>query len=86
MDIKAIVDMTLVQPMREQASMQRTIDGKQDEIKRLNRLVDDYRHKDADHERMVGELRKLLKAEDLDGARDIVDAEYGAIHGPSDNG
>jgi hypothetical protein len=85
MDIREIVEQTLIAPMREQASMQRTIDGKQDEIKRLNRLVDDYRRKDAAHERMVGELREMLKVDDLDGARDIVEAEYGAIHGPSDH-
>jgi hypothetical protein len=84
MDIRAIVEQTLIAPMREKASMQRTIDGKQAEIQRLYRLLDWYREKDAAHERMVYELRKLLKVDDLDGARDVVDAAFGAIHGPSD--
>ena len=36
------------------------------------------------HEAMIGRLKVLLDADDLDGARDLVKAEYDAIHGPSD--
>lgn len=54
------------------------------ELDRRQRLIDDYRRKDAEHERMIGDLLELLDNDDLDGARDIVKAEYDAIHGPRD--
>lgn len=37
-----------------------------------------------DYEKMIGRLLALLKGDDLDGAMDVVRAEYEAIHGPDD--
>lgn len=54
------------------------------ELNARQRLIEDYRRDVAAHERMVGKLLKLLDNDDLDGARDIVKAEYEAIHGPRD--
>lgn len=55
------------------------------ELGARQRLIEDYRRKNYDHERMVGKLYELLKQDDLDGAMDIVRDEYRAIHGPSDD-
>jgi hypothetical protein len=52
-------------------------------IERLRMLADAYRRVSAKHESMVGDLRDALNADDLDKARDIVSAEYDAIHGPN---
>src|SRR5690606_11943823 len=50
----------------------------------LKMLADAYTRVSSEHERMVGDLLKLLDNDDLDGARDLVKAEYEAIHGPRD--
>ena len=47
-------------------------------------VIDQYRRTNAAHERMIGKLLELLDNDDLDGARDIVKAEYDSIHGPRD--
>lgn len=54
------------------------------ELDRRQVLIDQYRRSNADHERLIGKLRDLLKVDDLDGARDLVNAEYDSIHGPAD--
>lgn len=87
MDIRQIVEETLIKPAREQAAQLRFQDNVkaiQFELDARERLIRDYQRKNADHERMVGKLYELLKAEDLDGAMDIVRDEFDAIHGPSD--
>ena len=90
MDIREIVETTLVAPMREQAAQARIAelellrDKKQTEIQRQASLLDEYRRDKYAHEAMVGRLYTLLKDEDLDGAMDIVKDEFFAIHGPSD--
>lgn len=93
MDIRQIVEATLIEPARMQAlemqfadNLQRIEDvmnRKDREIVRLLGLVNWYREKNADHERLVGDVLKLLKADELDGARDIVSAAFDAIHGPT---
>jgi hypothetical protein len=93
MDIRQIVEETIIEPARMQAiemqfadNLQRIEDimnRKDREIVRLLGLVNWYREKNADHERMVGELHKLLKVDDLDAARDIVSAAFDGIHGPT---
>jgi vacuolar-type H+-ATPase subunit H len=57
----------------------------QSELVRCYTMIDDYRRKNAEHERMVGELREALKIEDIDTASDIVSAAFDAIHGPRDS-
>jgi hypothetical protein len=54
------------------------------ELVRRARLIDNYQRDNYAHERLIGELRTLLRNDDLDAARDLVEAEYGAIHGPND--
>lgn len=54
------------------------------ELEARQRLIQCYREKNYAHEDMVGKLYELLKAEDLDGAMDIVRREYEGIHGPND--
>lgn len=54
-----------------------------EELNRRQALLDDYRRRNRDHERLIGELHELLKIDDIDGIRDLVEAEHGAIHGPS---
>jgi hypothetical protein len=115
MDIRAIVEETLVAPMRamaaqprmtiaeEHAATNEAIEQMQQaakgdyilhiapcdvelllkRIERLRMLADAYRRVSAKHESMVGDLRDALNADDLDKARDIVSAEYDAIHGPN---
>lgn len=89
MDIKAIVDATLVAPMREQAAqhriaeLQALVDRKQNEIQRLNSLCDSYRRMNGDHERLIGKLKELLP-DNPDDAYDLVRDAFYAIHGPSD--
>jgi uncharacterized protein YlxW (UPF0749 family) len=88
MDIKQIVDSTLVAPMREQSmqyrieTLQSLVDRKQNEIQRLNNLLDSYRSDNADHERLIGKLRDLMRADEYDDAYDLVRNEFDAIHGP----
>jgi hypothetical protein len=94
MDIRAIVESTLVAPMREQAAalqfesdiaaIQKNLDAKQNEIQRLDSLCAWYRTQNAQHERTLGQLLKLLKADELDAARDLAQAEFDAIHGPNE--
>lgn len=116
MDIRQIVEDTLVAPMRAMAARPRlTVEqeriateealadmrkawtgnfilhmgpGEVDLVLRrldyLQMLADGYRRVSGEHERMVGKLKELLDADDLDGARDIVRDEFYAIHGPSD--
>jgi hypothetical protein len=43
----------------------------------------DYKQKDRDHEALINKLHKLLKTDDIDGIRDLVEAEHDAIHGPN---
>jgi multidrug resistance efflux pump len=54
------------------------------ELNRRQSIIDDYRRKNAEHEKMVSELREALKVGDIDTASDIVNAEFDAIHGPSE--
>lgn len=113
MDIRQIVEETLVAPMRAMASRPLTVAqdrAAMDELmayvrselshghdlalthdegmrllRRLDHLsamADGYRRVSGEHETMVSDLRKLLDDDDLDAARDIVKAEYDAIHGP----
>lgn len=82
MDISAIVESALVTSKRDQA-WQALVDRKQNEIQRLNSLLDSYRTRNADHERLIGKLHQLLKTDDIDGIRDLVEAEHDAIHGPN---
>lgn len=87
MNIRQIVEETLIKPAREQAAQLRFEDNVkaiQFELDARQRLIQDYQRKNADHERMVGKLYELLKQDDLDGAMDIVRDEYNAIHGPND--
>jgi hypothetical protein len=94
MDIRQIVEETLVAPMRELdaamrfadnvAAIQKNLDAKQNEIQRLDSLCAWYRTQNAQHERTLGQLLKLLKADDLDAARDLVQYEFDGIHGPNE--
>jgi hypothetical protein len=90
MDIRAIVESTLIAPMREQAAqlrieeLEKLVDQKQSELQRKHDLCDWYRTQNGHHERTLGQLLKLLKADELDAARDLVQAEYDAIHGPNE--
>jgi hypothetical protein len=54
------------------------------ELNAKQRLIEHYREKTYAHERLVGKLLELLKVDDLDGARDLVQHEYDGIHGPRD--
>lgn len=54
------------------------------ELARRQNLIDSYSRKVAEHERLIGRLYKLLRDDDLDGARDLVTDEYRSIHGPAD--
>lgn len=56
-----------------------------DEVRRQRIIIETYRRQDAEHEKLIGELYRLLKQEDLDGAMDLVRDAYLAIHGPSDD-
>lgn len=116
MDIRQIVEDTLVAPMRAvAAARQMTVDQERAAteaaiadmrnvakacqilhmgpgdvelvLKRLDylkMLADAYTRVSSEHETMVSDLIKLLDNDDLDGARDLVKAEYDAIHGPRD--
>lgn len=61
MNIRQIVDQTLIAPARI-AQLEALVDAKQQEIERLNRLLDDYRHRLGEYERDgvrgLGALRK----------------------------
>jgi hypothetical protein len=71
MNIKEIVEATLVAPMREQAAAMRFADNvraieqnlvdKQSEIQRLNSLCDWYRTQNARHEHLIGELHERFQ-------------------------
>lgn len=52
------------------------------ELNARQRMIEHYRGKDAAHERMVGKLLDLLNNDNLDDARNLVQNEYDAIHGP----
>ena len=54
------------------------------ELNRRQSTIDQYRRDNAKHERLIGDLLERLNKDDLDGARDLVKAEYDAIHGPRD--
>jgi hypothetical protein len=54
------------------------------ELNARQRLIEDYRRKNADHERLIGKLLELLNNDDLDEARALVKYEYDGIHGPAD--
>jgi hypothetical protein len=53
-------------------------------IDAIERTLKDFRQKNRDHEALINELHELLKTDDIDGIRDLVEAEHGAIHGPRD--
>jgi len=52
------------------------------ELQARQRLIEHYRRKDADHERLIGKLLNLLNNDDLDGARNLAQDKFDAIHGP----
>lgn len=54
------------------------------ELERRQVVIDQYRAKDAAHERLISAVLNRMNLEDFDGARDLVRAEYDAIHGPAD--
>jgi hypothetical protein len=54
------------------------------ELSAKQRLIEDYRRKNADHEKLIGKLLKLLNNDDMDEARALVKYEYDGIHGPAD--
>ena len=112
MDLRAIVEETLVKPMREMrdrmtvteehnatndviAQMRKDVKegfilhmAPSDvalalkRIDRLQMLAEAHREVSSKHETLVGDLLQLLNNDDMDGARDMVSAEYLAIHGP----
>lgn len=116
MDIKQIVEDTLLAPMRAvAAARQMTVTQERNatdtainelriaeayarplhmgslsaslilrRIDRLEMLSKGRAEAESHHETMVSDLLKLLDNDDLDGARDIVKAEFDAIHGPRD--
>lgn len=117
MDIREIVEATLVAPFRavaaarqmsvaeERAALDRAINEMKvavelgttvhlgpkhtavvlNHIDRLQMLANAYRQESSKHETFVREVLDLLDADDLDGARDRVKHEHGAIHGPTDS-
>lgn len=97
MDIRAIVESTLVAPMREQsaqlriADLESLVDTKQTEIQRLHSLCDSYRRMNGELESLLGELHtrfqnKAARDELLlwDEMADMVRDQFDAIHGLRD--
>ena len=101
MDIKQIVEETIVAPMRAQAAqlqyednikaIEANLDRKQNEIQRLNNLVDWYRAQNGKHERLIGELHERFQNKEArdelllwDEMADMVRDAYRAIHGPNE--
>lgn len=54
------------------------------EVRRLVLAAPANQRKVYDYERLIGDLLERLNADDLDGTRDLVKAEYDAIHGSAD--
>lgn len=87
MDIREIVESTLIAPARAEAAKHRitqlelrikTIECERDAWKKA------YVTLSGNEERLIGKLLELLNNDDLDGARDLVKAEHDSIHGPND--
>jgi hypothetical protein len=97
MDIREIVEHTLVTPMRAQAAeyrieqLEKLAEERRIEIHRLDSLCASYRRMNGSLERLLGELHtrfqnKAARDELLlwDEMADMVRDEYLSIHGPSD--
>lgn len=98
MDIRAIVEQTLVAPMRAQAAeyrvteLEKLLERKQQELQQAHSLSDWYRTQNAGHESLIADLyerfsNKAARDELLlwDEMHDMVRAAHLAIHGPSDS-
>lgn len=55
------------------------------EVRRLVHAAPQYQRKVYEYEALLGQLKKAFDTDDFDAARDLVKAEYEAIHGPSDD-